>query len=34
MKIYFSNFFNIEPELIKGYEAFNISLINDLPVLT
>jgi len=32
MKIYFSDFFNIEPSILKEYGAFNISLINDLPL--
>lgn len=32
MKIYFSDFFNIEPSILEEYGAFNISLINDLPL--
>ncbi|WP_417873513.1 hypothetical protein [Xanthomarina gelatinilytica] len=32
MKIYFSDFFNIDPSKIEEYGAFNISLINDLPL--
>ncbi|AIZ63884.1 coiled-coil protein [Hymenobacter sp. DG25B] len=32
MNIYFSDFFGIEPETLEAYGAFNISLINDLPV--
>ncbi|WP_026396293.1 hypothetical protein [Acetobacterium malicum] len=32
MKIYFSDFFEVEPEKLKNYEAFNISLLNDLPL--
>lgn len=32
LKVYFSDFFNVEPESIKNYGAFNISLINDLPL--
>ena len=32
MKVYFSDFFNISPDLLEEYGAFNISLINDLPV--
>jgi len=32
MKIYFSDFFDINPNLIEDYGAFNISLINDLPL--
>lgn len=32
MKIYFSDFFNVDENLIEKYGAFNISLINDLPL--
>lgn len=32
MKIYFTDFFNIEPNTLEEYGAFNISLINDLPL--
>lgn len=32
MKIYFSDFFEISPDTIEQYGAFNISLINDLPL--
>jgi hypothetical protein len=32
MKIYFSDFFNVTSEQIEDYGAFNISLINDLPL--
>jgi hypothetical protein len=32
VNIYFSDFFNISKEVIDEYGAFNISLINDLPV--
>ncbi|WP_024530882.1 hypothetical protein [Serratia fonticola] len=32
LKIYFSDFFNVTPESIANYGAFNISLINDLPL--
>lgn len=32
INIYFSDFFNIEPSLLDDYGAFNISLINDLPL--
>ena len=32
MKIYFSDFFEVSPEAIENYGAFNISLINDLPL--
>lgn len=31
-KIYFSDFFGVEAESVKEYGAFNISLINDLPL--
>ena len=30
--IYFSDFFNVSPEVLKNYGAFNISLINDMPL--
>ena len=32
MKVYFSDIFNVSPEIIEKYGAFNISLINDLPL--
>ena len=32
MKIYFSDFFNVSSERIEDYGAFNVSLINDLPL--
>ncbi|PSR55511.1 hypothetical protein AHMF7605_19360 [Adhaeribacter arboris] len=32
MKIYFSDFFNVSPETLDEYGAFNVSLINDLPL--
>lgn len=32
LRIYFSDFFNISPKTIENYGAFNISLINDLPL--
>lgn len=32
LNIYFSDFFDIDPILIKNYGAFNISLIKDLPL--
>lgn len=32
MKIYFSDFFNISTDDLEKYGAFNISLINDLPL--
>ena len=30
--VYFSDFFNIDEDIIEGYGAVNISLINDLPL--
>lgn len=32
MKIYFSDFFEINPSILEDFGAFNISLINDLPL--
>ena len=32
MKIYFSDYFKISPKTLEKYGAFNISLINDLPL--
>lgn len=32
MSIFFSEFFDVSPELVDDYGAFNISLINDLPL--
>jgi len=32
MNVYFSDFFNVDPAAIEEYGAFNISLINDLPL--
>lgn len=32
MKIYFTDFFNVEVKTLESYGAFNISLINDLPL--
>jgi hypothetical protein len=32
LRIYFSDFFGITPEVVSDYGAFNISLINDLPL--
>lgn len=32
MNVYFSDFFNVSPQTIEEYGAFNISLINDLPL--
>ncbi len=32
VKVYFSDYFNVNPEILDIHGAFNISLINDLPV--
>jgi len=32
MKIYFTDFFDISPDDLDNYGAFNVSLINDLPL--
>ncbi|WP_316674836.1 hypothetical protein [uncultured Tolumonas sp.] len=32
MKIYFSDFFNVNEDVIEAYGAFNPSLINDMPL--
>lgn len=32
MKVYFTDFFNVSPDILEDYGAFNISLINDLPL--
>jgi hypothetical protein len=32
MKVYFSDIFKVSPDVIEKYGAFNISLINDLPL--
>jgi hypothetical protein len=32
MNVYFSDVFSVDPDLIENYGAFNISLINDLPL--
>ncbi|MDX5368303.1 MAG: hypothetical protein LPL29_02920 [Alphaproteobacteria bacterium] len=31
-KIYFTDFFEVVPEVLEDYGALNISLINDLPL--
>jgi hypothetical protein len=31
-RIYFTDFFGIDPETLEAYGAFNVSLINDLPL--
>lgn len=30
--IYFTDFFNVAPQVLENYGAFNVSLINDLPL--
>ncbi len=32
MKLYFTDIFNIEEDILDEYGAFNISLINDMPL--
>jgi hypothetical protein len=32
MDIYFTDFFQVPPEVLEEYGAFNVSLINDLPL--
>jgi hypothetical protein len=32
MRVYFSDWFDIAPELLEEYGAFNVSLFNDLPL--
>lgn len=32
MKVYFTDWFDVDPEILAQYGAFNISLINDLPL--
>ena len=32
IKVYFSDFFEIDEDIIEEYGAINISLINDLPL--
>jgi len=32
MKVYFSDIFDVSPDTIEKYGAFNVSLINDLPL--
>lgn len=31
-EIYFTDFFKVQPEILEEYGAFNVSLINDLPL--
>lgn len=32
LRVYFSDFFKVEEDIIESYGAINISLINDLPL--
>ena len=32
LRLYFSDFFNVDEGLIESYGAVNISFINDLPL--
>jgi hypothetical protein len=32
LKLYFSDFFNVDEDIIESYGAVNISLINDIPL--
>jgi len=32
MKVYFSDWFGVDPDVLDKYGAFNVSLINDLPL--
>ena len=32
MNVYFSDWFQVSPDLLESYGAFNVSLINDLPL--
>ena len=32
VKVYFSDFFEVSPETIDEYGAFNISLVSDIPL--
>ena len=32
ISIYFSDFFDVSPDTLEEYGAFNVSLINDLPL--
>ena len=31
-RIYFTDFFGVDPEALEAYGAFNVSLVNDLPL--
>jgi hypothetical protein len=32
MNVYFTDWFHIKPDALVDYGAFNVSLINDLPL--
>ena len=32
LRIYFSDYFDVDPAVLRAYGAFNVSLINDLPL--
>lgn len=32
VSIYFADFFGVAPQILEDYGAFNVSLINDLPL--
>jgi hypothetical protein len=32
MQVHFSDFFEVDPDILERYGAFNVSLINDLPL--
>lgn len=32
MNVYFSDWFDVDPAALEEYGAFNVSLINDLPL--
>ena len=32
MNVYFTDWFGVEPSVLADYGAFNVSLINDLPL--
>lgn len=32
VRIYFSDFFEVDKDVLESYGAFNVSLVNDLPL--
>src|SRR4051794_34755831 len=32
IRIYFTDYFGVDPKVLQDYGAFNVSLINDLPL--